>query len=58
MTREELEKVVSKTIEWLNSYAFVDAKGYVHLPTLTHDFLKESRTYYDILLQNPHQDIP
>ena len=36
---------VDKVYEWLNHYAFVDDDDKVHLPTLLHDFYKDSRTF-------------
>jgi hypothetical protein len=36
---------VEKVYKWLSTYAFVDDDKNVHLPTLLHDFLKDSRTF-------------
>lgn len=53
MTREEIEQVVKRTIEWLNGYAWADDNGNIHLPTMIRDFTKESREYFDKLVSQP-----
>lgn len=36
---------IEKTYNWLKNYAFVDDNKNVNLPTLLHDFLKDSRNF-------------
>lgn len=36
---------VEEVYNYLKNYAFVDDDKNVHLPTLLHDFLKDSRTF-------------
>lgn len=36
---------IEKTYNWLKNYAFVDDNQNVNLPTLIHDFLKDSRSF-------------
>ena len=36
---------IEKVYNWLKNYAFVDDNNNVNLPTLLHDFLKDSRTF-------------
>lgn len=36
---------IEKTYNWLKNYAFVDDEQKVHLPTLLHDFIKDSRNF-------------
>lgn len=36
---------IEKTYNWLKNYAFVDDNNNVNLPTLLHDFLKDSRIF-------------
>ena len=36
---------IKKIYDWLKNYAFVDEAENVHLPTLLHDFLKDSRSF-------------
>ena len=36
---------IEKVYNYLKNYAFVDEDKNVHLPTLLHDFLKDSRTF-------------
>ena len=36
---------IKKTYNWLKNYAFVDDNKNVNLPTLLHDFLKDSRNF-------------
>ena len=52
MTQEERWNFVQRTIEYLEGYAhWSDEDGKVHLGTLIHDFLKDSRIYYNDLLK-------
>lgn len=39
------KELVEKVYDWLKNYAFVDDEQKVHLPTLLHDFIKDSRTF-------------
>lgn len=36
---------IKKAYNWLKNYAFVDDNKNVNLPTLLHDFLKDSRNF-------------
>ena len=36
---------IEKAYNWLKNYAFVDDNKNVNLPTLLHDFLKDSRNF-------------
>ena len=36
---------IEKTYNWLKNYAFVDDNQNINLPTLLHDFLKDSRSF-------------
>lgn len=36
---------IEKVYKWLKNYAFVDDNKNVNLPTLLHDFLKDSRSF-------------
>ena len=36
---------IEKVYKWLNTYAFVGDDKNVHLPTLLHDFIKDSRKF-------------
>ena len=36
---------IEKMYDWLKNYAFVDDNKNVNLPTLLHDFFKDSRTF-------------
>lgn len=36
---------IEKVYNWLKNYAFVDDNKNVNLPTLLHDFLKDSRKF-------------
>ena len=36
---------IEKAYNWLKNYAFVDDDKNVNLPTLLHDFLKDSRKF-------------
>lgn len=52
MTREEISDVVLRTIEYIKNYAWADEDGKIERGMLIHDFLKDSRTYFDCLLGN------
>lgn len=52
MTEEDRWNFVQQTIEYLEGYShWSDKNGKVHLGTLIHDYLKDSRTYYDNLVK-------
>jgi hypothetical protein len=36
---------IEKVYDYLKNYAFVDDDKKIHLPTLLHDFLKDSRNF-------------
>ena len=39
------DSFVEKIYNWLKNYAFVDDNKNINLPTLLHDFLKDSRNF-------------
>jgi len=39
------DAIIEKVYDWLKNYAFVDDNKNVNLPTLLHDFLKDSRNF-------------
>ena len=41
----QTDAFIEKTYNWLKNYAFVDDNKNVNLPTLLHDFLKDSRNF-------------
>lgn len=40
-----IDAFIEKAYNWLKNYAFVDDNKNVNLPTLLHDFLKDSRNF-------------
>ena len=51
MTKEEHQDFIMSVYEWLSHYAWADDNGKVSLPTLLHDFLKDSRVCFNKFIE-------